>query len=399
VVAGALALGGCRAAQPTGSIPSSITNGSDDGGDPAVVALVGGSNSLRCTGALITPRVVLTAAHCQIGAGTFHDFSAFFGADTGGGGVTQALVDAVIDPDYDPTTQANDFALLFLDADAAAAPLPWASQPLADASLAGATVRLVGFGQSSASSADTGVKRAGTAMVTDVSASELRLAPAPSQPCEGDSGGPALVSAGGVELVAGVSSRGDAGCMQYSVEARVDAVAARFIQPYLDRTAPGAAMFRDRCLYPEHCGGGPCIAALDDAQFSYCSRACAHDGDCPGDMSCTQSLCQFRAPSPGALGAACGGDGDCVDGSCVTTAAGARVCSVHCVPGDATCPSEFACASIAGAQFYCVANAAPSGCAAGGDGSAGGWLVIAALFMATIARSACRCWARRRRSR
>jgi hypothetical protein len=57
-----LVAGCARSAPETGATAAAIVGGSEDAGDPAVARLdlVGGA----CTGALIAPTVILTAAHC-----------------------------------------------------------------------------------------------------------------------------------------------------------------------------------------------------------------------------------------------------------------------------------------------------------------------------------------------
>ena len=67
-------------------------------------------------------------------------------------------------------------------------------------------LRLVGFGRSGALARDEGARREGVAAVDAVNAFTLRLRPSPSQPCIGDSGGPAFATIAGVEHLVGVTS-------------------------------------------------------------------------------------------------------------------------------------------------------------------------------------------------
>jgi len=73
-----------------GNTQDGIVNGSVNNGDPAVVALTVW-NQAFCSGTLITPTVVLTAAHClppnlnDVGIYDYTDISVFFGTYVGNG--------------------------------------------------------------------------------------------------------------------------------------------------------------------------------------------------------------------------------------------------------------------------------------------------------------------------
>src|SRR5690242_12670454 len=60
-------LGACSAPATVGERTADIINGTDDTGDPSVVLVVaqlGGNMGSLCTGSVVSPHVVLTAAHC-----------------------------------------------------------------------------------------------------------------------------------------------------------------------------------------------------------------------------------------------------------------------------------------------------------------------------------------------
>jgi V8-like Glu-specific endopeptidase len=90
-----LTLSACDTTMPTssplspGDRASFITHGTLDGdGHPAVVLIImdiGGSPAFRCSGALLSPRVVLTAGHCTGEPGEFSGMRVFTEADVENG--------------------------------------------------------------------------------------------------------------------------------------------------------------------------------------------------------------------------------------------------------------------------------------------------------------------------
>lgn len=351
-----LVLAGCAA--PEGSIAQPVTSGSADPGDPAVVALVDDTGHVDCTAAVIEAHSAVTAAHCIAGLDprTLRVWS--------GGDAYSQVTGGRAHPMFDPTTFANDVALVSVRDPAQVAPLVLETTAPAVAT----TIRVVGYGRTSAAVDDSGEKRAGSAMISAVQAADFTALPAPSQPCRGDSGGPALLPAG---TIGGVVSHGDTACTDHAVYARVD-VAMAFITGYLADTAPGTATTGNACLYDGQCAGGPCLVAVDDPRIAYCSQACTRDGDCPTGMTCTGGECRYPPPTPGALGADCAADAACITGICRQSA-----CTQTC---SGTCPSGFACRSN-----YCVSTADPGcgGCASGGAPGA----IIALLVLARARRT------------
>lgn len=350
-----LVLAGCAA--PEGNISQPITNGSDDPGDPAVVALVDATGREDCTASIIEAHTALTAAHC------FAGFDPRLLRVWSGTAYSQ-VTGGRIHPMYDPSTFASDVALVTFR-DAATVPL-LALDPGVPA--IATVIRVVGYGTTSGSASDEGVKHAGSAMISDVQPTELTVVPDPALPCRGDSGGPALLPAG---TIGGVVSRGDTMCADHAIYSRVD-VAMSFVSSYLADTAPGTATTGAPCLYDGQCAGGPCLVASDDPQLAFCGKACTHTSDCPDAMTCQDGECRYPLPSPGALGSTCMGDGDCTSGICLRGA-----CSRSC-GGSAMCPTGFSCS-----DNYC---AAVGGGGCGGCESSGSPALVMALLVLARAR-------------
>jgi len=366
--------------ESTASIGAAITNGMPATGDLGVAALMEGG-ALLCTATLIAPRVLLTAAHC-VADGAMP--TAFFGsAPEGDAGTSIAVVATLVHPAFDPSTLTNDVAMALLaqDAPPGATPWPLPTAPL-DSSSVGLSLRLVGFGETAAGDSSPPQKRVGTATLASLTATQLVLTPAPSQPCEGDSGGPAFATIGGTEVVVGVTSSGDAQCTQGGHDMRVDAFTS-FITPWLRATAEGAAGPGARCWYAANCAAsaGQCAAAVDDATLSFCSPPCGQGGSCPAGLTCLagsdgSTLCRHAPPSPGAPGSACSAASDCEGANCVAPASGGNtVCATTCFPDlMGFCSGGTACQTVAGdgSASACFASAAKgaqggsAGCSAAG---------------------------------
>jgi secreted trypsin-like serine protease len=252
MIAGVLvfALVGTAAQAPAASPGVPIIGGQYQPGDDAVVALVIGDqpsrDSLVCTGTLVSPHVVVAAAHCvAFGAPPDH---VYFGSDpdTDHRYPTVAVSAVLPHPMFNLNTLDADISVVIM-ADAApdgVTPYPIASQaptPMQEA-------RFVGFGcREIGRCGPYGEKYEVTTWITDVDPTDFRYGVAT---CSGDSGGPAFVKEGGSEVLAGVTSWGDAPCAEFGYDTRVDA--------YGDWVRQQITAVGDDVPTPTDDGGGGC---------------------------------------------------------------------------------------------------------------------------------------------
>ena len=325
----------------------------DRGEDPAVVAIDIGEKEL-CTGALISPDVVLTARHCvahtaeavtcpptgpQSGAIRPAESLKILVGDTIEKAAVRTRGREVIVPEGDALCNA-DIALIVLETPIEdIEPLEVSDHGIAK----GEHVRAVGFGRES-DGAPAGMKLLREHVrVLDTSDAEFLVGEAT---CQGDSGGPALDPETG-EIV-GVVSRGGPTCDgkdAHNVYTRTDAFLS-LIDDTIGERSPVPADEVDAGSHGSGHGGAHGGAHSSHGGAHSGSRADA------GAHHKRKDAGKGRKPKTD-LGATCHKGGDCAAGSCVTEH-GKQYCSRACDPHD-RCPAHFTCSKTQrGSGAVCI---------------------------------------------
>ena len=304
-----------------GTISSPILGGTPAtaGQFPSVVLLeVGGG---LCTGTLIAPEWVLTAAHCIQGLGQT-SVRVHFGTVniSKSPGVTINSAALYPKPGFSQNNLGqHDIGLIKLQKPVNdITPVPVNLIP-AKAPV-GIKVTMVGFGATATGGGGSVgvqyvVEQTSTAC-TSFAGSDTDLLCfnqiSGKGKCQGDSGGPSFAMIDGRLTQVGVTSFGDQNCAQFGADTRTD-VEKPFLLQY--------------------------IPALE----------CSTDADCPEGRMCFLKKCIAQPFAPTGLGTECVNNGDCDSGACAM-GDGENFCSMNCTIGDATsCPAGFDCLDAGGA--------------------------------------------------
>jgi hypothetical protein len=217
-----------------------IVNGSLEPGMEPVVALgasLGEYSFSACTATLITPEVLLTAAHCG------NDYpleaviafgAAFFGPDMDSIELEVGLSNLVVHPDYDPLENtptgthygSHDISVITLEEPVTTITPALLRRNELTLEDEGRELVSVGFGITGPSADDGGIKRSATLLVDQLwqgfVLSRNAANPNEANICSGDSGGPMFEVTDGRLIEWAVHSWGDQGCAQRSGSTRVD---------------------------------------------------------------------------------------------------------------------------------------------------------------------------------
>lgn len=358
------------------------------------MVLVRAPDGSLCTGTLIAPTVVLTAAHClapSIRAG-LQGGDVGFGADVEDLTATRDIRSLFVHRQFTGSfADGFDIGLIRLaePAPTEVEPVPWSAAQL-DPSVVGFVVRAVGFGVlSPVTGAGQGVKRTVELVITQFSGEYLRMGDPYSNTCQGDSGGPIFRIMGGIEQVIAVGSYGEFGCRGPSTKTRLDV--------YSELIDEVVAAWSGPCAEDGVCGTAECAFADPDCDEcglnGVCAQGCARvDLDCPvggliGDP-CERAIdCESRLCDPQ--------QGVCAR-PCLATRVHACEDGYECVEGGPGAAPEQALAE-GGAATLCRST---SGCAIAAPGrveprSGPAWTAVALLGLLVLPLAAT---ARRKRA-
>ncbi len=303
-----MAFGGCGTdARPP--VESFIINGSvDSSAANDAVAFLYLADGYACGGTLISPNVLMTAAHCATYTNTTtpvpaDQFSVFFCRDitTCDNSRIREVIQTWVHPSYSASNIRYDIALLRLSgpapADVTPIPILPAAQALTNSDL-GAAITFIGYGLTNGSDPNSSstVRRIFTGTIEGLchSSNTCQISQwsgtyaAPwtiwtdqgsGGTCQGDSGGPGLVTRGGVKYVAGITSYGYSECTgpgvytevsnyETQINSFINNPPAELCTDGVDNNGDGAV----DCADPACTGQGSCpVSPCEDYSYLFCN--------------------------------------------------------------------------------------------------------------------------------
>ena len=231
----------------------SIIQGERDDAYPAVVTLINygtdPKNVTSCTGTVITPHVVLTAAHCVFPAvtGPVAETYVFVGNDSTDKAQTDdrskwfVAKETRFHPGYKGAAVAGRDVGVVITKDAMSVrPMRFRSEPLTLELVKGQPMVALGYGLTTASDpASGGVRTRREASVGNLLNEDL-LGVTKGTLCHGDSGGPLVWRVNGVNTLIGIHAFvSSETCSAANYSTRPDIYAADYISPIAEEFDPG----------------------------------------------------------------------------------------------------------------------------------------------------------------
>lgn len=279
---------GIASKDPVASHQTPIVGGTTTSAYPAVGALTRGGFT-HCSGTLISPTRVVTAAHCLTGVSP-SSLRFTLGARVSKPDAVLRVVSVTPHPQYDRARLTNDIGYIDL---AQSAPVsPMRLLPSLDSSFVGSEFVFVGYGVNNGfNQTGAGLKRVVKMPISQISATQFAFSTAGKNTCNGDSGGPAFAQVGGQLLLAGVTSYGDGTCTRFGADTRTDV--------YADFLGVGASA-ADPCegeTFEGRCAGNTVVWCERDAvrrQTCAAGKTCGYSQEHQwyGCLEASQDPCQ-----------------------------------------------------------------------------------------------------------